>query len=91
MQPFLFIKRLYNNSYFETGRRPRKRSLLSVNEHFEGKPDAKRALLGNFLLNLPNAALTKDAVYPRVECAGTQTQVHHIVSAADMAHEGNIR
>ncbi len=32
----------------EAGRRPRKRSLLFVNEHFEGKPDAKRALLGSF-------------------------------------------
>ena len=48
MQPSLFIKRLYNNSYFETGRSPRKRSLLSVNEHSEGKPDAKRVLLNNF-------------------------------------------
>ena len=39
------IKELYNNSYFEAGRSPRKRSLHRVNEHFEGKPDAKRALL----------------------------------------------
>ena len=86
-----FFKELYNNSYFEAGRSPRKRSLLSVNEHFEDKPDAKRALLGNFfLLYFPNAALTKDAVYPRIESSGTQTQVHHIITTADMTHEGNI-
>ena len=42
-------KKLYNKSYFEAGRRPRKRSILSVCEHFEGKPDAKRALLDGFL------------------------------------------
>ena len=35
-----FFKKLYNNSYFEAGRSPRKHSLLSVNEHFEDKPDA---------------------------------------------------
>ena len=87
-----FFKELYNNSYFEAGRSPRKRSLLSVNEHFEDKPYAKRALLGNFfLLYLPNAALTKDTVYPSVKRAGTQTQIHHIVTAADMTHKGNIR
>ena len=44
------IKELYNNSYFEAGRSPRKQSLHRVNEHFEGKPDAKRALLDNYLL-----------------------------------------
>ena len=32
---------------FEAGRRPRNHSLLGVNEDFEVKPDAKRALLGN--------------------------------------------
>ena len=86
-----FFKELYNNSYFEAGRSPRKRSLLSVNEHFEDKPDAKRALLGNFfLLYLPDATFTKDAVYPRVERAGTQAQIHHIIAAADMTHKGNI-
>ena len=86
-----FFKELYNNSYFEAGRSPRKRSLLSVNEHFEDKPDAKRALLGNFfLLYFPNSALTKDAIYPRVERTGTQTQVHHIITTSDMAHKGNI-
>jgi hypothetical protein len=37
-------------SYFEAGRRPRKRSLQNVNEHFEGKPDAEIASLGNFYL-----------------------------------------
>ena len=41
--------KLYNKSYFEAGRRPRKRSLPSVNEHFEDKPDAKRALFDNFI------------------------------------------
>ena len=46
--PLLLIKKLYNKSYFEAGRRPRKRSLLDVNEHFEDKPDAERALLGSF-------------------------------------------
>ena len=43
-----FFKKLYNNSYFEAGRSPRKHSLLSVNEHFEDKPDAKRALFDSF-------------------------------------------
>ena len=42
------IQKLDNKSYFEAGRSPRKRSLLFVNEHFEGKPDAERALLYNF-------------------------------------------
>ena len=37
---------------FEAGRRTRKRSLLEVNEHFEEKPDAKRALFDNFFLYL---------------------------------------
>ena len=32
----------------EAGRRPRKRSLPSVNEHFEDKPNAERALLDSF-------------------------------------------
>ena len=41
--------KLYNKSYFEVGRSPRKRSLPSVNELFEGKPDAKRALFDNFI------------------------------------------
>ena len=41
-------KKLYNKSYFEAGRSPRKRSLQVVNEHFEDKPDAKRALLDYF-------------------------------------------
>ena len=50
-EPYLFTKKLYNKSYFEAARRPRKRSLLMVNEHFEGKADAKRALLYNFLLD----------------------------------------
>ena len=45
---FFSFEKLYNKSYFEAGRRPRKQSLLFVNEHFEGKPDAKRALLGSF-------------------------------------------
>ena len=45
---FISIK-LYNKSYFEVGRRPRKRSLPSVNEHFEDKPNAKRALFDNFI------------------------------------------
>ena len=44
----LSFNKLYNKSYFEAGRRPRKRSLLNVNEHFEAKPDAERALFDNF-------------------------------------------
>ena len=43
-----FSWKLYNKSYFEAGRCPRKRSLQSVNEHFEDKPDAERALLYGF-------------------------------------------
>ena len=43
-----YFEKLYNKSYFEAGRSPRKRSLPSVNEHFEGKPDAERALLDSF-------------------------------------------
>ena len=42
------LPKVYNKSYFEAGRRPRNRSLLEANEDFEGKPDAKRALLGSF-------------------------------------------
>ena len=38
----------YNKSYFEAARSPKKRSLLGVNEHFEGEADAKRALLDGF-------------------------------------------
>jgi hypothetical protein len=41
-------KKLYNKSYFEAARSLKKRSLLGVNEHFSGKADAERALLGNF-------------------------------------------
>jgi hypothetical protein len=41
-------KKLYNKSYFEAGRSPRKRSILNVCEHSEDKPDAKRALLDGF-------------------------------------------
>ena len=33
-----FFKKLYNNSYFEAGRSPRKRSLLSVNKCSICKP-----------------------------------------------------
>ena len=44
-------QKLYNKSYFEAGRRPRNRSLLGANEDFEDKPDAKRALLDDFLLS----------------------------------------
>ena len=58
---FLSFEKLYNKSYFEAGRRPRKRSLLFVNEHFEGKPDAKRALLGSFSY-IPN----KKKAHPKV-------------------------
>ena len=42
------LQKLYNKSYFEVGRSPRKRSLLGVNEYFKGKPNAKRALLDDF-------------------------------------------
>ena len=41
---------MYNKSYFEAGRSPRKRSLQEVNEHFEGKPDDKIALFDSFFL-----------------------------------------
>ena len=34
----------------EAGRSPRKRSILGVCEHFEDKPDAEIALLGDFAL-----------------------------------------
>ena len=43
-----FFEKLYNKSYFEAGRSPRNRSILGVCEDFEGKPDAKRALLDSF-------------------------------------------
>ena len=45
---FYLALKLYNKSYFEAGRRPKNRSILGVCEDFAGKPDAKRALLGNF-------------------------------------------
>ena len=48
-QSLLHIK-LYNKSYFEAARSARNRSLLDVNEDFERKADAKRALLGNFTI-----------------------------------------
>ena len=51
-----YFEKLYNKSYFEAGRRPRKRSLLGVNEHFEGKPDAKRALLDSFFMKILGVA-----------------------------------
>ena len=43
-----FILKLYNKSYFQAARRLKKRSLLSVNEHFSDKADAERALLDGF-------------------------------------------
>ena len=43
-----YFEKLYNKSYFKAGRRPRKHSLLFVNEHFEGKPDTERDLLYSF-------------------------------------------
>ena len=46
----LLKSKLYNKSYFEAGRSPRKRSILGVCEHFEDKPDAEIALLGDFAL-----------------------------------------
>ena len=48
MDRLFYYRELYNKSYFEAGRRPRNRSIRIVCEDFEGKPDAKRALLGNF-------------------------------------------
>ena len=45
---FYFTKKLYNKSYFESGRRLKVRSILNVCEELEAKPDAKRALVGNF-------------------------------------------
>ena len=42
------LPKLYNKSYFEAGRRPRNRSLQSVNEHFEHERNAKITLLDNF-------------------------------------------
>ena len=47
---YLLKSKLYNKSYFEAGRSPRKRSILGVCEHFEDKPDAEIALLGDFAL-----------------------------------------
>ena len=41
-------KKLYNDSYFEAGRRRQNRSILGVCEDFDDKPDAKRALLDDF-------------------------------------------
>ena len=42
------FEKLYNKSYFEAGRSLKNHSLPSVNEDFEGEPDAKRALLDSF-------------------------------------------
>ena len=47
--------KLYNKSYFEAARSTQKRSLLSVNEHFADKADAKRALLDKFIYQVVNA------------------------------------
>ena len=52
LAPSSISKKLYNKSYFEAGRYPKNRSLPSVNEDFEGEPDAKRALLYGFFLEL---------------------------------------
>jgi hypothetical protein len=40
----------YNESYFEAGRSAKIRSIQKVCEEFSNKPDAKRALLEEFLL-----------------------------------------
>ena len=42
------------------------------------------------LLDLPNTALAKHSIYPFIEQASTQAQIHHIITAADMAHKGHI-
>lgn len=47
-----FYKDLYNKSYFEAARGAKNRSLLGVNEDFELKADAKRALLERSSLQL---------------------------------------
>ena len=39
-------KKLYNKSYFEAGRSPRKRSILCVCEHFEEERNAEITILG---------------------------------------------
>ena len=46
----LILRNCITRAIFEADRRPRKRSLPSVNEHFEGKSDDKRALLDYFIL-----------------------------------------
>ncbi len=46
----MICNKLVSLSYFEAGRSPRKRSLLDVNEHFEGEPDAEIAKLDNLFL-----------------------------------------
>ena len=51
-------KKLDNKSYFEAGRRPRNRSLLGVNEDFEGEPDAERALLDSFTIKVKRESAT---------------------------------
>ena len=55
--PFPFFLELYSKSYFEAGRRLKVRSILDVCEELEAKPDAKRALLGNFTALLLQALL----------------------------------
>ena len=52
MRVSLSLQKLYSKSYFEAGRSGAKRSILDVCEHLRRKPDAKRALLGNFFLSL---------------------------------------
>ena len=53
----IFSKNAYNKSYIEAGRRLQNRSILGVCEDFAGKPDAKRALLGAFLLSYKTIGL----------------------------------
>ena len=52
----MICNKLVSLSYFEAGRSPRKRSLLDVNEHFEGEPDAEIAKLDNLFYYLRIAA-----------------------------------
>ena len=47
----------YNKSYFEAARRPRNRSLLLVNEDFEGEADVERAAMQQQKISITRAIL----------------------------------
>ena len=81
----LFFEKLYNKSYFEAGRRPRKRSLLSVNEHFEAKPNPERALLDFFFINysFDIFAIIVSMINERRSPMPVQIQVHATQTASN--------